>query len=182
MGDSPESTLFQRLLSCTSQECCCSVTKLCPILATPWTAAHQASLSFTASRHLLRFMSIELVMLFNLLIFCRPLLLPSVLPSIKVFPNELTSHQVAKVLEVQLQHQFFQWIFRVDFLLGLTGLIFFQSKELWRVLSLLKHHNSKSSLQCSAFFTVQLSHPYMIWKKNSFDDMDLWLKSDASAF
>ena len=56
---------------------------------TPWTAARQASLSFTSSRSLLRFMSIESVMLSNHLILCRPLLLPSIFPSIRVFSNEL---------------------------------------------------------------------------------------------
>ena len=65
-----------------------------------------------------------------------------------------SSHQVAKVLELQLQHQSFQWIFRVDFLYD------------WLVWSSccprLQHHNSKVSiLWCSAFFTVQLSHPHM---------------------
>ena len=69
-----------------------------------------------------------------------------------------SSHQVAKILEFQLQHQSFQWI--LDwFPLGLTGWISLQSKGLK---SLLQHHSSKASiLQCSAFFIVQLSHPYM---------------------
>ena len=80
---------------------------------TPWTAAHQASLSFTISWSLLRLMSIQLLILSNYFILCHPLLLlPSIFPSIRVFSN----HQVAKVLELQLQHQSFQWIFRVDFL------------------------------------------------------------------
>ena len=75
--------------------------------------AHQASLSFTISRSLLRLMSIESVMPSNHLILCCPLLLlPSVFPSMRVS----SSHQVAEVLELQLQHQFFQWIFRTDFL------------------------------------------------------------------
>ena len=60
--------------------------------ATAWTAAHQASLSFTVSRSLLKLMSVELVMLSNHLILCHPLLLPSVFPSIKVFSNELALH------------------------------------------------------------------------------------------
>ena len=62
-----------------------------------------------------------------------------------------SSHQIAKVLEFQLQHQSFQWIFRTDFL-AVQGTL----------KSLLQHHSSKASiLQCSAFFIVQLSHPYM---------------------
>ena len=76
------------------------------LLATPWTAACQASLSFTISRSLLKLMSIESVMLSNHLILCLPL--PSIFPSIRVF----SSHQVDKVLELQLQLQSFQWIFR----------------------------------------------------------------------
>ena len=67
---------------------CCSVAKLCPTL-TAWTAAHQASLSFTISRSLFKLISIELVMLSNHLVLCRPLLLlPLIVPSIRVFPNE----------------------------------------------------------------------------------------------
>ena len=67
------------------------------------------------------------------------------------------SHQVAKVLE--LQHQSFQWIFSLDFLLGLTGLVSLQSKGLSVVL--LQHNNSKAAIfQCSAFFMFQLSHLY----------------------
>ena len=74
---------------------------------TQWTAAHQASLSFTIYWSLLILMSIESVMPSNLLILYHPLLLlPSIFPSIRAFSNE--SHQVAKVLEFQLQHQSFQ--------------------------------------------------------------------------
>ena len=85
----------------------------------PQTAARQASLSFTISWSLLKLMSIESVVPSNHLILCRPLLLlPSIFPSIRDFSNELVgfSHQVAKVLELQLQHQSFQCTFRVDFL------------------------------------------------------------------
>ena len=87
------------------------------LFETPWTAAHQAHLVFTISWSLLKFMSIESMMLSNHLILCDPfLLLPSVLPSIRVFSNVSSSHQLAKVLELQLEHQSFQWIFRTDFL------------------------------------------------------------------
>ena len=77
---------------------------------TLWTAARQASLSFTVSQSLPKLMSIELVMPSNHLILCHPLLLlPSVFPSIKVFSNGVSSsHQVTKVLELQLQYQSFQ--------------------------------------------------------------------------
>ena len=70
-----------------------------------------------------------------------------------------SSHQVARVLEFQLQHQSFQWIFRTDFLWdGLVG----SSCHQGTLKSLLQHHSSRASiLWCSAFFIVQLSHPYM---------------------
>ena len=71
-----------------------------------------------------------------------------------------SSHQVAKVLDFQLQHQCFQWIFRTDFLLGWTGWISLQSKGLSRVFSNTTVQKA-SIFQCSAFFIVQLSHPYV---------------------
>ena len=87
------------------------------LFRTPWTATHQASLSITNSQSLLKLMSIESVMPSNHLILCHPLLLPpSIFPSIRGFSNESVSslHQIAKVLEFQLQHQSFQWIIRTD--------------------------------------------------------------------
>ena len=78
--------------------------------ATPWTAAHQASLSITIFRSLLTPMSVKLVMPYNHLILCFPLLLlPSIFPTIRIFPSEpvSSSHQVAKVLEFLLQYQSF---------------------------------------------------------------------------
>ena len=89
------------------------------LFATPWTAAHLASLPITNPWSLLKLMSVESVMSSNHLILCHPLLLlPSIFSSIGVFSKESvsSSHQVAKVLEFQLQHQSFQWIFRTDFL------------------------------------------------------------------
>ena len=80
---------FEILLCC----CSCSVAQLCSTLCDPWTAARQASLSFTISRSLLKLTSIESVMPSNHLVLCCPLLLlPSVLPSIRVFSNELAHH------------------------------------------------------------------------------------------
>ena len=92
------------------------------LFVTPWIAAHQASLSITNSRSLLKLMSIESVPS-NHLILCRSLfLLPSILTSIRVFPNESASHQVAKVLEFQPQHHSFQRNHRADLLQnGLVG-------------------------------------------------------------
>ena len=123
---------------------------------TPWTAAHQASLSITNSQSLLKLMSIELVMPSSDLILCHPLLLPSIFPSIRVSFKWVSSlHQVAKVLELQLtpSNEYSGLIsFRIDWfdLLASQGTL----------KSLLQHHRSKESiLQCSAFFIVQLSHP-----------------------
>ena len=90
------------------------------LFATSWTAARQASLSITNSRSLLRLMSIESVRPSNRLILCHPLLSP---PTFNLSQHQVlfqcigSSHHVAKVLEFQLQHQSFQWIFRTDFLL-----------------------------------------------------------------
>ena len=93
------------------------------LFVTPWTTACQASLSITNSQSLPKLMSIESVMPSNHLILCHPLLLPSVFPRIKVFFQWVSSsHQVAKVLEFQLQHQSLQWTPRTDFLYdGLVG-------------------------------------------------------------
>ena len=97
-----------------------SVQSFCRVwlFVTPWTAAHQVSLPIINTQILLKLMSIKLVMPSNHLILCRPLLfLPSILPSIRVFFQWVSSsHQMARVLELQLQHQSFQWIFRTDFL------------------------------------------------------------------
>ena len=78
-----------------------------------------------------------------------------------------SSHEVAKVLEFQLQYQSFQWTFRTDFLQdGLLDLLAVQGT----LKSLLQHHSSKASiLQRSAFFIVQLSHLYNYWRNHSFD-------------
>ena len=77
------------------------------LFVNPWTAVHQASLSFTISWGLLKLMSIKSVMPSNHFVLCCPLLLPSIFPSIGAFSNE-SALQVAKVLELQLQHQSFQ--------------------------------------------------------------------------
>ena len=131
------------------------------LFATPWIAARQASLFITISRRSLRLMSIEYVMPSSHLILGRPfLLLPPIPPSIRVFSNESTlQNEVAKVLEFQLQHHSLQRNPRVDLLQN--GLVRSpcsprDSQEF------LQHHTSKASiLWRSAFFTVQLSHPYL---------------------
>ena len=127
----------------------------------PWTTAHQASLSITNSQSLLKLMSIELEMPFNHLILCHPLLLPpSFFPSIRVFSNESTLH-------VRWPKY---WSFSFSSIPSkeIPGLISFRMDWLdllavqGTLKSLLQHHTSKASvLRHSAFFTVQLSHPYM---------------------
>ena len=91
--------------------------------AAPWIAARQASLSITNSQSLLKLTSIESVMPSNHLILCSPLLLlPSVFPSIRVFNESVLHIRWPEIVEFQLQHQSFQWIFRTDFLQdGLAG-------------------------------------------------------------
>ena len=134
----------------------------CPqLFAIPWTAAHQASLSITSSWNLLKLMSIESVMPSNHLILCHPRLLPpSNFPSIRVFPNE-------SVLHIRWP-EYWSFSFNISPSSEHSGLISFRMD--WLALlavqetlnSLLQHHSSKaSSLRCSAFFIVQLSHPYM---------------------
>ena len=87
------------------------------LFVTPWTTAHQASLFFTISQSLLKLMFVESVMPSNHFTLCHPLFLLSCLSHLQgLFQWVGSSHQVAKVLELQLQHQSFQWIFRVDFL------------------------------------------------------------------
>ena len=102
--------------------CYCSVTQSCSTLCDPMTVAHQASLSFTISQSFFKLMSTESVMPSNRLILCCPLLLlPSIFPSFSVFSKESALYlRRPRVLELQLQHQSFQWIFRVDFLTWLV--------------------------------------------------------------
>ena len=131
------------------------------LFATPWVAAHQASLSITNSWSSLRLTSIESVMPSSHLILCRPLLLlRPIPPSIRVFSNESTLH-------IRWPKS---WSFSFSIIPSkeIPGLISFRMDWLdllavqGTLKSLLQHHSSKASiLRCSAFFTVQLSHPYM---------------------
>ena len=127
--------------------------------ATPWTAARQASLSITNSQVLLKLMSITSVMPSNhLILCCSLLLLPSSFPSIRVFSNK-------SVLHIRLPKY---WNSCISPSNEYSGLISFQMDWLdllavqGTLKSLLQHHSSKASiLLCSAFFIVQVSHPYM---------------------
>ena len=126
----------------------------------PWTAARQASLSITNSRSLLNLMSIELVMPSNHLILSSPSPPAFIFPSIRVFSNELVlpirwPKCWSFSFSISPSNDYSELIsFRMDWLdlLAVQGTL----------KSLLQHLNSKASiLRCSAFFTVQLSHPYM---------------------
>ena len=129
--------------------------RLCPTLCDPMDCSMPGSSQLHYLLELLKFMSIES----NHLILWHSLLLPSILPSIRVFASESALHQVVKVLEVQLQHQSFQWVFRVNsFRVDWFDLLAVQGT----LRSLLQHNSLKASvLQCSAFFIVQLSHPHI---------------------
>ena len=128
---------------------------------TPWTAARQASLSIAKSQSLFKLMSIESVMPSNHLILCHPFLLPpSVFPSITVFSNE-------SVIRIRWP-KYWSFGFNISPSDEHPGLISFRMDWLdllavqGTLKSLLQHHNSKASIpRCSAFFIVQLSHPYM---------------------
>ena len=128
---------------------------------TPWTAARQASLSIANSWNLLTLLSIESVIPSNHLILCHPLLLPpSIFPSIRVFSNEL-------VLHIRWP-KYWNFSFNISPSNEYSGLISFRMDWLdllsvqGTLKSLVQHHSSKASiLQHSAFFIVQLSHPYM---------------------
>ena len=136
---------------------------------TPWTATHQASLSFTVSQSLLRFMSTGSAMLSKHLILWGILLfLPSVFPSIRVFSNKLALH--------------IRWpkYWSLNFSLGPSNeylglfsirIYFFDLLAVQGTLkSLLQHHSSKASiLWRSAFFMVQLTSKHDYWKNHSFD-------------
>ena len=129
--------------------------------ASLWTAAHQASLSITNSRSLPKPMSIELAIPSNHLILCRPLLLlPPIPPGIRVFSNESALHI--------RWTKYWSFSFSISPSNEYSGLISFKMDWLdllavqGSLKSFLQHHSSKASiLWCSAFFRVQLWHPYM---------------------
>ena len=131
------------------------------LFVTPWTAARQTSLSITNSWSLLKLMSIELVMPSDLVVLCHPLLLPpSIFPSIRVFSNE-------SVFPIRWP-KYWSFSFNISPYSEYSGLISFRMDWLdllavqGTLKGLLQHHSSKASiLRHSAFFTVQLLHPYM---------------------
>ena len=141
--------------------CCCSVLQLCLTLYNPWAAVQQASMSITIFQSLFKLMSIETMMPSSHLILCCPLLhLPSLFPRIRVFSNE-------SCLCIR-GSKYWNFRFIISPFNEYSGLI--SLRICWYDLlavqgtlkSLLQHHSSKASiLQCSVFFMVQLSHPYM---------------------
>ena len=141
--------------------CCCLIAKSVQLFATMWTATGQASLSFNISWSLCKLMSIESVMPSNHLIFCNPLLLlPSIFPNIRIFANGLA-------LQIRWP-KYWSFSFSIRPSNEYSGLIsfgmdWFDLLAVQGILkSLLQHHNLKALiLWRSAFFMVQLSHPYM---------------------
>ena len=145
---------------------------------TPWTAACQASPSFTISRNFLKLMSIELVMPSNHLILCSPLLLPSIFPSIRVFSKESVSfsHQVVQVIGASASASVLPMHVQGGFPLGLTGLISLLSKRLSSVFSSItvqKHQffGTQISLCSASHISCMDIHDY--WKNYSLDYTDL---------
>ena len=138
-----------------------SVALSCPALCDPMDCTHQASLSITNFRSSLKLMSIQSVMPSNHFILCRPLLLPpSVSPSIRIFSNE-------SVLHIRWP-KYWSYSFSISPSNEHAGLISFKMDRLdllevqGTLKSLLQYHSSKASILLhSAFFIVQLSHPYM---------------------
>ena len=130
------------------------------LLGTTWTAASLDSLSITNSQSLLKLMSIESVVPFNYIILCHLLLPPSIFPSIRIFSNESVPHM--------RWPKYWSFSFSISPSNEYSGLISFRMDWLdllavqGTLKSLLHHHSSKASvLQCSTFFIVRLSHPYM---------------------
>ena len=153
------------------------------LFVTPWTTAPQTSLSITNSWSQPKPMSIELVMPSNHLILCHPLLLlPSIFPSNRVFSNE-------SALCIRWP-KYWSFSFSISPSNEHPGLISFRMNWLdllavqGTLKGLLQHHSSKASiLRCSAFFTVQISHPYMTTgKTKSLTVLDLCWQSNVSVF
>ena len=151
------------------------------LFLTPWTAAHQSSLSFTISWSLLKLMSIELVMPPSYLVLCRPLLLlPSIFPNIRVFSNEL-------VLYIRWPKY---WRFSISPSNEYSGLIFFRMNWLdllavqGTLKSLLQHHSSKASIfwHSSLLYGPTLTSIHDYWKNHSLDERNLCWQSNVFAF
>ena len=151
--EQPKCKLREKLLRSAQSLSCVQ------LFVTPWTAAHQSSLSFINSQNLLKLKSIKSVMPSNYLILCHSLLLPpSIFPSIRVFSSEL-------ILRTR-RPKYWSFSFSISPFNEYSGLISFRMDWLDLLVvqgtlrSLLQHHSSIASiLQCSAFFIVQMPHP-----------------------
>ena len=151
------------------------------LFATPWTVAHQASLSFPLSWSFHKVMSIELVMPSNHLILCHSLLLtPSIFPSIRVFSSE-------SLLPIRWP-KYWSFSFSISPSKEYSGLISFRIDWLdplevqGTLKSLLQHHSSKASiLHCSALWSNSHIHTWY-WKNHIFDQMDLFCQRNVSDF
>ena len=159
---------------------CCSVTQSCPTLCHPIDCRAP---NFPVLHYLPEFAQIHVHWVNDAIQPSHPptfLLLSSIFPSIRVFSNE-SSHEMAKVLELQLQHQPFQWIFRLlSFRIDWFDLPAVQGT----FKSVLQHHNSKSinSLMLSLLYGPTLTSVHDYWKNHSSDYMDLCWQSDVSGF
>ena len=157
MGESASSLTEQRLSGSSSVQ----LLSLIRLSVTPWTRARRASLSITNSWSLLKLMSVKSVMPSSHLILCHSLLLlPSIFPSIRIFSSE-------SVLRIRWC-KYWSLSFSISPSNGYSGLISFRMDWLdllavqGTLKSLLQYHSLKASIVwCSAFFIVQLSHPYM---------------------
>ena len=160
-----------------------SVAQLCPTLCDPMNCSTPDSLSITNSRSLIKLIPIESVMPSNHLILCHPLLLlPPIPPSIRVFSKwENSSYKVAKVLEFQLQHQFFQWTPRTDLLQdGLVGSPC--SPRDPQESSPTPQFKSINSSMLSFLHSPTLISIHDHWKNHSLDQMDFCWQSNVSVF
>ena len=148
----------------------------------PWTAARQASMSFTTSWSLLKLMSVELVMPSNLLVLCHPLLLPpSIFPSFRVFSNESTPHITwpkywSFSFHISPSNEYSGPFFRID----CFGLLAVQRRL--NSSSPAPQFKGINSSVLSLFYCLALTSTHDYWKKHSFDYTHLCWQSDVSAF
>ena len=152
------------------------------LFVTSWTAAFQALLLFVISWSLLKLVSIKSVMPSNHLILCHPFLLPSIFPNIRSFPRSELFASVGQSIGVSASASVLPMNIQDWFPLGLTGLISLQSKGLSRVFSSTTIQTYQLILWLSAFFMVQLIHPYMTNRKTIALTMELSWQSNVSAF
>ena len=160
----------------------CSVSRSCPTLATSWNAVHQASLSFTISQSLPKFMFIASVMPSSHLILWLPLLLcPQFSPASGIFQCVIFLHQITKTLKFQLQHKSFQWVVRVD--LPQDWLVWSPScPRDFQESSPMPQFEGISALVFCLLYAPAPTTIYDHWENCRLDYMDLCRQSNVSAF